>query len=72
MLTDRLQQDFHHDGYLLVKAIYRPEEMHEIVSWTDEIAAYPEIPCKYMMYFGQNRLPPGKKSCAAWRILNLP
>ena len=34
----------------------RPEEVTEISDWTDEVAGYPEIPGKYMMYFEESRV----------------
>jgi ectoine hydroxylase-related dioxygenase (phytanoyl-CoA dioxygenase family) len=56
MLTKQQIQDFKRDGYILVRALYGPDEMADITSWTDEVSNYPEIPGKYMMYFEQSRL----------------
>ena len=56
MLTKQQIQDFKRDGYILVRALYGPDEMADITSWTDEVSNYPEMPGKYMMYFEQSRL----------------
>lgn len=47
-----------------MRGMYGAEEVREIAAWADEIGAYPEVPNKYMMYFEESKLEPGK------RILN--
>ena len=42
---------FHRDGFLVVRGMYSPEETAAISEWTNEVAARPEVPGKYMMYF---------------------
>ncbi len=42
---------FHRDGFLVVRGMYSAEETRAISDWTDEVAAMPEVPGKYMMYF---------------------
>jgi len=64
MLTPRQLQDFERDGYLLVRNLFDAAEMRDIIAWTDDIAAWPEVPGQYMMYFEQSRREPGR------RILN--
>ena len=64
MLTDEQIQFFRDNGYLVIPELYNKDEMQEIKNWTDEVAAYPEVPGKYMMYFEQSLNEPGK------RILN--
>ena len=61
MLTKQQISDFHKDGYLLVKGLYSAAEIKEITAWTDEVANYPEVPGKYMMYFEQSKLQPGER-----------
>ena len=51
MLTEKQIEDFKKDGYLVIRGLYTPEEMQQITAWTDEVASYPEVPGKYMMYF---------------------
>ncbi len=56
--------DFRRDGFLVVRRMYGQEEMRQIVSWTEELAALPEVPGKYMMYFEDSLLEPGKRVLA--------
>ncbi len=51
MLTKQQVEQFHRDGYLLVRGMYTPEETALISEWTEEVAAEPETPGKTMMYF---------------------
>ena len=51
MLSKGQIDQFHRDGFLLVRAMYKPEEMKEISQWTDDVAGSPEVPGHYMMYF---------------------
>jgi len=51
MLTKQQVEQFHRDGFLLVRTMYSPEEMQDISQWTDEVAESPEITGHYMMYF---------------------
>lgn len=47
---------FHRDGYLVVRGLFDGEEMADICAWTEEVADYPEVPGKYMMYFETSQL----------------
>jgi hypothetical protein len=51
MLSKQQVEQFHRDGFLLVRAMYSPEQMEDISAWTDEVSAAPETPGKTMMYF---------------------
>ena len=51
MLSQEQIEQFHRDGLLVVRGLYNSEEMKEISRWTDEVAASPEVPGHYMMYF---------------------
>ena len=51
MLNQQQIDQFHRDGFLVVRGMYSPEEMEEISRWTDEVATSPEKPGHYMMYF---------------------
>ncbi|MGQ0658040.1 MAG: phytanoyl-CoA dioxygenase family protein [Chromatiales bacterium] len=55
-LTQEQIDTFHRDGYLIGRGMYTAEEITEISRWIDEIAAYPEVPGKYMMYFEDSKL----------------
>lgn len=61
MLSDQQLADFRRDGYLLIQGLYDPKEMRDITAWTDEVTAWPEVPGKYMMYFEQSKLAPGRR-----------
>lgn len=64
MLTDEQIQDFRRQGFLVIRGLFDAAETRDLAQWTEEVAAYPEVPGKYMMYFEQSRLVPDK------RILN--
>lgn len=51
MLSKQQIEQFHRDGFLLVREMYSPEEMKDISQWTDDVAGSPEKPSHYMMYF---------------------
>jgi ectoine hydroxylase-related dioxygenase (phytanoyl-CoA dioxygenase family) len=51
MLSKQQIEQFHRDGFLLVREMYSAEEMKEISQWTDGVAGSPETPGHYMMYF---------------------
>lgn len=56
MLNKQQIEQFHRDGYLLVRGLYSPEEIAQISDWTDAVAAQPEKPGKTMMYFETSML----------------
>ena len=51
LLSDQQIEEFHRDGFLLVSGMYSTEEIRQISAWTDEVAAWPELPGSTMMYF---------------------
>jgi len=51
VLNAQQVEQFHREGYLLVRGMYSAKEMVQIQAWTDEVANYPEEPGKTMMYF---------------------
>jgi len=60
MSTERILSEqqiarFHADGFLLVRGMYSADEVAAISEWTDNVAAMPEVPGKYMMYFEESR-----------------
>ena len=56
MLTKQHIDDFNRDGFVIVRGLYTGDELHNITTWTDEVAAWPEVPGQYMMYFEKSRL----------------
>jgi hypothetical protein len=65
MQTGYLTQDqvdiFHRDGFLFVRGMFNPTEVADISSWTDEVAAWPEVPGTHMVYYEDSKLVPGKR-----------
>jgi len=53
--------DFKKNGFLLIRNLYTKKSMEKIIEWTDEVANYPEVPNKYMMYFEESKLEKGKR-----------
>jgi len=51
ILSPEQVDQFLRDGFLVVRGMYSPEETAAISEWTDEVAARPEVPGQYMMYF---------------------
>ncbi len=52
---------FKSTGFLVIRNLYNADEMKKITAWTDEVTSYPEVPGKYMMYFEESKLEPGKR-----------
>ena len=55
ILSEAQIAQFTRDGFLVVRGMYAPDEVAEISAWTDEVAHYPEVAGKYMMYFEKSR-----------------
>jgi len=55
MLSKQQIDQFHRDGFLLVRAMYPSAEMDEIKGWADEVSGAIEIPGGTMMYFESSR-----------------
>lgn len=63
VLSPEQVEQFHRDGYLVLRGLYAPEKIREISDWTDEVAGYPEEPGKTMMYFEQSARDGGRILC---------
>ena len=55
ILNDEQVAQFRNDGFLVVRGMYSAAEVEDIRSWTNEVANYPEVPGKYMMYFEKSQ-----------------
>ncbi len=73
-LNKQLEQ-FHRDGFLLVRGMYSDEEVADIRCWTDEVAASPEVPGKDWKYFEKSQdgwlhafCPASKILCRSTRV----
>ena len=58
VLSNEQIEQFHRDGFLLVRGMYSTEEVQAISDRTEEVAGFPEVPGKYMMYFDESRAMP--------------
>ncbi len=56
MLSEKNLQEFRDTGFTVVRGLYDAAQMREITAWCDEVADYPEVPGKYMMYFEHSQL----------------
>ena len=54
-------EEFKTTGFLVVRGLYDSDRMKTITAWTEEVTNYPEVPGKYMMYFEESKLEPGKR-----------
>lgn len=55
VLSKEQIEQFHRDGFLLVRGMYSTDEVQAISDWTEEVAGFPEVPGKYMMYFEESQ-----------------
>ncbi|MEJ2533885.1 MAG: phytanoyl-CoA dioxygenase family protein [Gammaproteobacteria bacterium] len=55
VLTPEQVEQFHRDGYLLVRGMYDPGEVEEIARWTEEVAGSPEVPGRDWKYFESSK-----------------
>lgn len=60
LAAERLNE-FKSTGFLVIRKLYNSKKMKEITEWTEALANYPELPGKYMMYFEESKLEPGKR-----------
>jgi ectoine hydroxylase-related dioxygenase (phytanoyl-CoA dioxygenase family) len=52
--TEQVEQ-FHRDGFLLVRGMYDADEVAEIAAWTEQVASSPEVPGRDWKYFEQSQ-----------------
>lgn len=55
VLSEAQIEQFHRDGFLVVREMYSPQETRSISEWTEEVAGFPEEPGKTMMYFEESQ-----------------
>jgi hypothetical protein len=63
ILSKEQVEQFNRDGFLLVRGMYSTEEIAAISDWTNEVASYPEVPGKYMMYFEESQADQSRILC---------
>lgn len=47
---------FHRDGFLILPAMFDAQEMDSLERWTEEVAGYPELPGRHMVYYEDSLL----------------
>ena len=52
---------FRRDGSLIERSLFGPREMNDISGWTDEVAAFPEVAGKHMVYDESSLRDPGQR-----------
>jgi ectoine hydroxylase-related dioxygenase (phytanoyl-CoA dioxygenase family) len=55
VLSEDQVDRFRRDGFLVVRAMYSPDEVAEISRWTEEVAQSPEVAGKDWKYFEQSK-----------------
>jgi len=63
ILSEQQVEQFHRDGFLVVRGMYSAAETVAISDWTNEVASYPEVPGKYMMYFEESHADQSRILC---------
>lgn len=61
ILSDKQIGRFKKNGYLVVPALLGADEIQQVCAWTNEVANYPEVLGKYMVYFEQSLTDPSKR-----------
>jgi len=50
---------FERDGFLVARGFFNPTETAQIVRWTEEVVAMPELPGRHMVYYEDSLTTPG-------------
>jgi hypothetical protein len=69
VLLDEQINDFHRDGYVVVRGAFGAAEMRRIEVWTRELVELPEEPGKYWVYHEKSLLDEAHRNTggASWR-----
>jgi len=60
-LTARQIENYGKTGWLLAQGFFKPEEVATISQWTDDLAAWPEVPGKQMVYHESSLIEAGTR-----------
>jgi hypothetical protein len=55
------RERFERDGFLVLRRLFNAEEMARLSTWTDEVAAWPEVPGRHMVYYEDDRAHAGRR-----------
>ena len=64
MLDAAAKQHFAHHGWAKLPGFFGGAEMRDLLTWTDELAAWPEVPGKWMRYYERRAGEAGTKMLA--------
>ena len=64
MLTAAERERFCSHGYLCLRGFFTDVETRDLRTWTDEVAAWPETPGRWMRYYERNPADPSAKLLA--------
>ena len=64
MLDEAAAEHWTQHGWLWLRGFLGPEAARDLVRWTDELAAWPEVPGKWMRYYERRRSDPEAKMLA--------
>jgi len=64
MLTGAERELFRAHGYLWLREFFTDAETRDLRTWTDEVAAWPETPGRWMRYYERNPADPSAKLLA--------
>jgi 2-aminoethylphosphonate dioxygenase len=59
--TAEQRAEFERTGFLVVRGFYDPAERTELLRWTEEMSAAPEIPGRHMVYYEDSLTEPGRR-----------
>jgi 2-aminoethylphosphonate dioxygenase len=51
--------EFDRDGFLVVRGFFEAAECAQLLRWTEDIAAAPELPGRHMVYYEDSLSEPG-------------
>ena len=64
MLDEAAAKHWRQHGWLWLRGFLGPEATRDLVRWTDELAAWPEVPGKWMRYYERRRGAPETRMLA--------
>ena len=60
-LTQEQIDNYNRDGYLIVRGFYNQAEIEQIITWVEEVQAYPDAPGKYQRYYEESLVEKNKR-----------
>lgn len=53
--------EFNRNGFLTIRNFLEPERCRELMWWTEEITAAPQVPGRHMVYYEDSLIEPGRR-----------